>query len=56
MADWRPMSDQDLFDHGQRIAQLERKVSELYRELTGLGLREAKDAVDRLSQLYRPGG
>lgn len=28
----------------------------LYRELTGEGLKEAKDAVDELSRTYRPGG
>jgi ribosomal protein L7/L12 len=27
----------------------------LYRELTTTGLAEAKDAVDRLTQVYRPG-
>jgi ribosomal protein L7/L12 len=26
----------------------------LYRELTGLGLAEAKDAVDQLAEMYRP--
>ena len=97
------MSDSDLLDHGRRIAELERKVSELYkrlgqaepsgfgddsgfpepasvaasedprviellqsgnqiqaiklyRELTGVGLAEAKDAVDRLAAMYRPTG
>ena len=95
------MNDTDLLDHGRRIAELERKVSELYkrlgqaepsgfaddsgfsepasmtasedprvieliqsgnqiqaiklyRELTGVGLAEAKDAVDELAQMYRP--
>jgi ribosomal protein L7/L12 len=91
------MSSEDLLDHGRRIAELERKVSELYertgaaepglgggltfasdlpasvgaaedprlvaaieegheiqaiklyRELTGVGLKEAKDAVDAIS-------
>jgi ribosomal protein L7/L12 len=92
------MSSEDLLDHGRRIADLERKVSELYkrigqlepdhggggltfasdlpasvgaaedprliaaiedghqiqavklyRELTGVGLKEAKDAVDSIS-------
>ena len=28
----------------------------LYRELTGVGLAEAKDAVDRLAEQYRPLG
>ena len=97
------MSDSDLLDHGRRIAELERKVSELYkrlgqaepsglgddsgfsepasvaasedprviellqsgnqiqaiklyRELTGVGLAEAKDAVDQLAAMYRPTG
>lgn len=27
------MSDSDLLDHGRRIAELERKVSELYKRL-----------------------
>jgi ribosomal protein L7/L12 len=95
-------SDRDLLDHGRRIAELERKVSELYqrlgqaeprtgfdggfsepaatgvdadprlielvqagkqiqavklyRELTGAGLKAAKDAVDELTRTYRPGG
>ena len=97
------MTDQNILDHGRRIAELERKVSELYerlgqaepaglggdsgfsepasvvasedprlveliqsgkeiqaiklyRELTGVGLAEAKDAVDELAKMYRPGG
>ena len=95
------MSDSDLLDHGRRIAELERKVSELYkrlgqaepsgfgddsgfsepasvaasedprviellqsgnqiqaikRELSGVGLAEAKDAVDQLAAMYRPTG
>ncbi len=97
------MNDRNLLDHGRRIAELERKVSELYtrlgsaepaaagdgfgfpdpgpaapgedprvieliqggkeiqaiklyRELTGLGLAEAKDAIDQLAQTYRPKG
>ena len=99
----REVTDRDLLDHGRRIAELERKVSELYkrlgqaepaslgdesgfsepasvvasedprvieliqsgkeiqaiklyRELTGAGLAEAKDAVDRLATMYRPQG
>ena len=28
----------------------------LYRELSGLGLKEAKDEVDRIEQLHRPLG
>jgi len=28
----------------------------LYRELTGLGLAEAKDAVDELARMYKPTG
>ena len=96
------MSSQDLLDHGRRIAELERKVAELYkrlgqaepnfgggfgfdsdqpasvsavedprlielvqadkkiqaiklyRELTGVGLAEAKDAVEQLEATYRP--
>ena len=98
----RVSSDRNLLDHGRRIAELERKVSDLYerlgqaeplsgfdggfsapaggtaaedprvieliqagnqigaiklyRELTGEGLKEAKDAVDELSRTYRPGG
>jgi ribosomal protein L7/L12 len=91
------VSTEDLLDHGRRIAELERKVSELYqrlgqaeptgfgsgsgfsepasvtasedprlieliragneiqaiklyRELTGTGLAEAKDAVERLKE------
>ena len=95
-------SDQNFLDHGRRIAELERKVSELYkrmgqaepsfgdggfgssfepasvsavedprliellqagkeiqaiklyRELTGVGLAEAKDAVDGMKGMYRP--
>ncbi len=91
-----PVSNEDILDHGRRIADLERKVAELYkrlgqaepdfsggftfasdqpksvtasedprvvtlaqsgkqieaiklyRELTGVGLAEAKDAVDRI--------
>ena len=97
------MNDRNLLDHGRRIAELEHKVSELYkrlgqaepggfasdsgfsepaadaagddprvielvqtgkeieaiklyRELTGVGLKEAKDAVARLGELYRPTG
>ena len=97
------MTDQNLLDHGRRIAELERKVSELYerlgqaepaspgtssgfsepasvaaaedprlielvtagkeiqaiklyREITGVGLAEAKDAVDGLATMYRPRG
>jgi hypothetical protein len=97
------VSDSDLLDHGRRIAELERKVSELYkrlgqaepsgfaddsgfstpasvtaaedprvvellqagkqiqaiklyRELTGVGLAEAKDAVDQLAAMHRPTG
>jgi ribosomal protein L7/L12 len=96
-------SDQNFLDHGRRIAELERKVSELYkrlgqaepsfgsggfdsfepasitaaddprlvellqagkeiqaiklyRELTGVGLAEAKDAVDGMKAMYRPTG
>jgi ribosomal protein L7/L12 len=96
-------SSEDILDHGRRIAELERKVAELYkrigqaeptgfgdgfdsgfkpasstatddprlvelvqsgdkihaiklyRELTGVGLAEAKDAVDRLSGMYSAG-
>jgi len=97
------VSDRNLLDHGRRIAELERKVSELYkrlgqaepvgfgedsgfsepasvaasedprviellqsdkkieaiklyRELTGVGLAEAKDAVEGLAEIYRPRG
>jgi ribosomal protein L7/L12 len=97
------MATPDLLDHGRRIAQLERKVTELYkrlgqaepadfsddagfsepasvvaaedprlieliqagdemkaiklyRELTGVGLAEAKDAVEGLAATYRPTG
>ena len=46
------MSAEDLLDHGRRIAELERKVSELYRrlgqaepELSGEGLTFASDQV-----------
>ena len=95
------MSSEDLLDHGRRIAELERKVDELYkrlgqaepefgmtiasdaaasvsaaddprlieliqagrkinaiklyRELTGTGLAEAKDAVARIETMCRPG-
>ena len=95
-------SDRDLLEHSRRIAELERKVSDLYerlgqaeplagfdggfsepaggtaaddprlieliqagnqigaiklyRELTGGGLKEAKDAVDELTRTSRPGG
>jgi hypothetical protein len=99
----RRVTDRDLLDHGRRIADLERKVAELYkrlgqaepaslgddsglsepaslvasedprlieliqggkeiqaiklyRELTGVGLAEAKDSVDRLASMYRPQG
>jgi ribosomal protein L7/L12 len=95
------VSTEDILDHGRRIAELERKVSELYarlgqaepssdgftfasdapasvtasedprlieliqadkkiqaiklyRELTGVGLAEAKDAVEALEGTYRP--
>ena len=92
-------SDQNIIDHGRRIAELERKVAELYkrigqaeptgfdsgfapdsvtatddprlvelvqtgrqieaiklyREMTGVGLAEAKDAVDRLGAMYPSG-
>ena len=90
------MSDEDLLDHGRRIAALERQVAELtqlvqgeapqrtgfasdfapsslaagddprliedlerrniigaiktYRELTGVGLKEAKDAVEEIAR------
>jgi ribosomal protein L7/L12 len=96
------MGSEDLVDHGRRIAELERKVAELYkrlgqaepnfgggfasdqpasvtaaedprlvelvqagkeiqaiklyRELTGVGLAEAKDAVEGVMGMYRPGG
>ena len=100
------MSDENIVEHGRRIAALERKVSELYeqlgkdepatgfgggfasdsgrpasvaasedprvielvqagqkiqavklyKELTGVGLAEAKDAVDNLETTYRPSG
>jgi ribosomal protein L7/L12 len=93
------VSTEDILNHGQRIAALERKVAELYerlgqaepnfggltfdsdqaasvtacddprvieriqsgqmieaiklyRELTGAGLAESKDAVDRLAETY----
>jgi ribosomal protein L7/L12 len=95
-------SGENFLDHGRRIAELERKVSELYkrigqaepafgggfdsfqaasvsaaedprliellqagkeiqaiklyRELTGVGLAEAKDAVDGMKGMYRPTG
>jgi ribosomal protein L7/L12 len=96
-------SDENILDHGRRIAELERKVAELYkrigdgeptgfggafddgfepasvnatddprlagliqsgdkiraiklyRELTGVGLAEAKDAVERLESMYAGG-
>jgi ribosomal protein L7/L12 len=100
-------SSEDIIDHGRRIAELERKVAELYkriggaeptgfgggfdsgfdsgfepasaaatddprlteliqsgdkiraiklyRELTGVGLAEAKDAVERLESMYATG-
>ena len=87
------MSDASLREDLQRIAALERKVSDLYErigqaepiadpadadsdeklialvqegqkllavkryvELTGAGLGEASDAVDRLAEMYRPAG
>ena len=99
------MSSEDLLDHGRRIAELERKVSELYRrlgqaepgfdpgglsfaseeaasvdanedprllalvdegreihaiklyrELTGCGLGEAREQVERIASLRRPTG
>jgi ribosomal protein L7/L12 len=97
------VTDRNLLDHGRRIAELERKVSELYerlgqaepvslgsdsgfsepasvvagedprlveliqggkeiqaiklyRELTGVGLAEAKDAVDELKRMHEPLG
>ena len=101
----RLVTDRNLLDHGRRIAELERKVSELYerlgqaepgfesggltfasdqaesegaagdprllefidagneiqaiklyRELTGVGLAEAKDAVEQLATTYGSGG
>jgi ribosomal protein L7/L12 len=98
------VNDRNLLDHGRRIAELERKVTELYkrlgqaepasgfasdtgsgfsepasgtasedprvieaiqrgnkigaiktyREITGVGLAEAKDAVEELERTYRP--
>ena len=95
------MSSEDLLDHGRRIAELERKVSELYkrlgqaepsgftfasdepasvsaeedprllaaidagneiqaiklyRELTGAGLGESKDAVERIASMRQQVG
>jgi ribosomal protein L7/L12 len=98
------VDSEDLVDHGRRIAELERKVSELYkrlgqaepgfgagpvfasdqpasvsasedprvlqllesgnkigaiklyRELTGVGLAEAKDAVERIATMYPSSG
>jgi ribosomal protein L7/L12 len=99
------MSSEDILDHGRRIAELERKVSELYkrlgqaepapggsgltfassepasvgaaedprllalidtgqeidavklyRELTGAGLGESKEAVDRIASMRSPAG
>ena len=40
-----------LVQEGQTIQAIKR-----YRELTGLGLADAKDAVDRLKDTYRPSG
>ena len=39
----------ELVQAGQEIQAIK-----LYRELTGLGLKEAKDAVDKLKDTYRP--
>jgi ribosomal protein L7/L12 len=97
------VNDQNFLDHGRRIAELERKVSDLYkrlgqaepafggggfdsfepasaaatedprliellqagkeiqaiklyRELTGVGLAEAKDAVEGMRSMYGPTG
>jgi ribosomal protein L7/L12 len=98
------VTDRNLLDHGRRIAELERKVSDLYkrlgqaeltslgggesglsespsdvagadprvveliqagqdlqaiklyRELTGAGLADAKDAVDELKRMHQPLG
>ena len=33
----------------------EMEAIKLYRDLTGVGLAEAKDAVDQLAATYRPG-
>ena len=40
------------------LIQAGRKIEaiKLYRELTGVGLAEAKDAVERLEETYRPIG
>ena len=45
------MSDSDLLQSGNQIQAIK-----LYRELTGVGLAEAKDAVDQLAAMYRPTG
>ena len=45
------MSDSDLLHSGNQIQAIK-----LYRELTGVGLAEAKDAVDQLAAMYRPTG
>ena len=46
VCDTGAVSDGDLLD----------QAIKLYRELTGVGLAEAKDAVDRLGAMYRPTG
>ncbi len=41
----------ELVQSGNQIGAIK-----LYREITGLGLAEAKEAVDQLAQTYRPTG
>lgn len=41
----------ELLQSGNQIQAIK-----LYRELTGVGLAEAKDAVDGLAAMYRPTG
>ena len=41
----------ELLQAGQLIQAIK-----LYRELTGVGLKEAKDAVEKLGETYRPTG
>jgi ribosomal protein L7/L12 len=38
------------------VSDSDLQAIKLYRELTGVGLAEAKDAVDQLAAMYRPTG
>jgi ribosomal protein L7/L12 len=47
--DWTPHAVSDLVRQGRKIEAIKR-----YREATGLGLKEAKDAVDALERQVNP--